>query len=114
MGKIVVFSVDGTRVEGEFSAQETDYVLVLGKGSPVHAWRDGVDSCNVLGAPCPLQPMAGYGIPANPYAAGTYSIGATRPAEGDSPGVTNGTLNVGSGPGDGDGDGGPQGRRRRT
>lgn len=112
MGKIVVFSVDGECVKGEFSADETDYVLVLGKGSPVHAWRDGVDSCNVLGAPCPLQPMTGYGIPDNPFTAGTYSIGATRPIEGDGPEVTNGTLNVGSGPGDGDGD--HRGRRRRT
>ena len=112
MGKIVVFSVDGDRVEGEFSAHETDYVLVLGKGSPVHAWRGGVDACNVLGAPCPLQPMTGYGIPANRYAAGIYSIGATRPVEGDGPVVTNGTLNVGSGPGDPDDD--PHGRRRRT
>jgi hypothetical protein len=100
MPKIVVFEVEKTDVKGDFYVHLTDAVVLIGKTtSAVHAWRDGADSCNLLGCPCPMQLMAGYTIPLNAYAVGEYSVGVSPPVTGE-PGSSNGNLRVGSGPGD--------------
>lgn len=111
MGKIVVFQVTSSDVKGDFEAEDGDFVLLLATSAPagdVHAVRDGVDACNLLGSPCPMDLMTAYSIPPNEYGAGTYSIEVKTSAAAEGPPtISNGTLNVGSGPSD------PPGRRRR-
>jgi len=104
MAMMVVFTVDASNnVKGEFTGYLGTEVMLLGTpAAPIHAWRTGVDSCNVMGCPCPLQPMTAYSIPNNAFAKGTYSIGTAAPGPGrqGGPQISNGTIVVGSGPGD--------------
>jgi hypothetical protein len=100
MTKTVLFSVDKTVVTGDFEVEFNDTVALFGKPTGgVHAWRNGIDSCNVIGCPCPLESMTGHSVPTNEYAIGDYSIGVNPPEPGD-PTTSNGKLRVGSGPGD--------------